>query len=146
MFSYKVESKGLEAALTKYPRRQRKLIGDAIRNSTLEGVAKARAIAPDKTGKTRRDIHAKFEHSPFSFVGSVEATDSSRESQIRALSIEFGRKNTGASRQPKGTGKRFTGTTEPQSFIRTTYLLLGKKHSRRINRAINKAAKEAGLK
>mgnify|MGYP001199137523 FL=1 len=146
MFSFKVQSKGLEAALDKYPRRQRKLIGDAIRNSTLEGVSKARAIAPKDTGKTARDIFAKFEKSPFSFVGSIEATDPSRESQVRALSIEFGRRNTGASRQAKGTGKRFTGTTEPQSFIRTTYLLLGKKHGRRISRAINKAAKEAGLK
>tara|TARA_B100001057_G_scaffold500881_1_gene618509 strand:+ start:5190 stop:5630 length:441 start_codon:yes stop_codon:yes gene_type:complete len=146
MFSFKVESKGLEAALEKYPRRQRKLIGDAIRNSTLEGVSKARSIAPQDTGKTMRDIHARFEKTPFSFVGSVEATDSSRESQIRALSIEFGRRNTGASRQAKGTGKLFRGTTEPQSFIRTTYLLLGKKHRGRINRAINKAAREAGLK
>jgi hypothetical protein len=145
MFSFKVQSKGLEAALDKYPRRQRKLIGDAIRNSTLEGVSKAKAIAPKDTGKTSRDIFAKFEKSPFSFVGSIEATDASRESQIRALSIEFGRRNTGASRQAKGTG-RSTGTTEPQSFIRTTYLLLGKKHRGRINRAINKAAKEAGLK
>ena len=146
MFSFKVQSKGLEAALSKYPRRQRKLIGDAIRVSTLEGVAKAKAIAPKDTGKTSRDIHAKFEKSPFSFVGSVEAADPSREAQIRALSIEFGRRNTGASRQPKQSRKLFRGFTEPQSFIRTTFLLLGKKHGRRVNRAINKAAKEAGLK
>lgn len=142
----KVESKRIEAAFKKYPKRQRKLIGDAIRKSTIEGVAKARSIAPDKTGKTRRDIHARFEIKPFSFVGSVEAAEASAKAQIRVLSIEFGRRYTRKSRQPQRTGKRFTGYTKPQSFIRATYLLLGKKHRGRVSRAIGKAAREAGLK
>ena len=143
----KVEFEKLSASLKKYPRRQAKLIGDAVRTSTLEGVAKARAFAPSgKTGGLRRGIHAKFEIRKNSFVGSVEAAPATAKDQIKALSIEFGRQYTRRSRQPRRTGKKFTGTTEPRSFIRVTWLLLGRKHMRKIKRAINKAAKENGLK
>lgn len=142
----KVDSKRLEKALKKYPRRQSKLIGDAVRTSTLEGVAKARALAPSDTGALRRGIFAKFEMRPNSFVGSVEAAPATAKDQIKALSVEFGRQYTRRSRQPSRTGKKFTGTTEAQSFIRATWLLLGKKHMSRIKRSINKAAKENGLK
>lgn len=142
----KVEFEKLSASLKKYPRRQAKLIGDAVRTSTLEGVAKARAFAPSDTGALRQGIHAKFEIRKNSFVGSVEAAPATAKDQIKALSIEFGRQYTRRSRQPSRTGKKFTGTTEPQSFIRATWLLLGRKHMRKIKRAINKAAKENGLK
>lgn len=143
----KVEIEKLSASLKKYPRRQAKLIGDAVRTSTLDGVAKARAFAPSDTGALRQGIHAKFEFRKNSFVGSVEAAPATAKDQIKALSVEFGRQYTSRTRQPRLTGKfKATGTTEPQSFIRTTWLLLGKKHIRKIKRAINKAAKENGLK
>jgi len=144
----KVEFEKLSASLKKYPRRQSKLIGDAVRTSTLDGVAKARAFAPSgKTGGLRQGIHAKFEFRKNSMVGSVEAAPATAKDQIKALSVEFGRQYTSRTRQPRLTGKfKTTGTTEPQSFIRTTWLLLGRKHMRKIKRAINKAAKENGLK
>lgn len=142
----KVEFEKLSANIKKYPRRQRKLIGDVVRKSTLEGVAKARSIVQKDTGDLARGIHAKFEIRPFSFVGSVEAAPPTAKDQIKALSVEFGRTYTRRSRQPERTGKKFTGTTSPRSFIRVTYLLLGKKHRGRVSRAINKAARETGLK
>ena len=147
MFKFKVD-RGLTNEMFKtYPKRQRKLIGDAIRKTTLEGVAKARVFAPSgETGGLRRGIHAKFEIRPFSFVGSVEAASPSAEDQIKAGSIEFGRSYSRASRWPSRTGKRFTGYTQPRPFIRQTWLLLGKKNMARIRRAINKAAKEVGFR
>lgn len=145
MFKFKVDRNASKRFQT-YPKRQRKLIGDAVRKTTLEGVAKARVFAPSDTGALRRDIHPKFEIRPFSFVGSVEAASPSAEDQIKAGSIEFGRSYSRASRWPSRTGKRFTGYTQPRPFIRQTWLLLGKKNMARIRRAINKAAKEVGFR
>jgi hypothetical protein len=141
----KVEAKTLIKSFKDLPRIQRKLIGDAIRTSTLEGVRWARTLAPVDSGDLRAGIHAKFEFGKESLRGSVEAAPEDGPSQAKALSVEFGRRYTRKSRVPGRRGLKNRGTTKPISFIRETQKLLGRKHKNRIRTALRKAAKQAGL-
>ena len=149
----KVEAKGLQKAFKNLPRKQRKYIGDAIRKSVNEGVSLARTLAPSGSGqpdpdlgRLKQGIHAKFEVEQHAFVGSVEAAAPTRDAQVKAMSIEFGRTNSGGNRQPKGRASRDTGTTMANPFMRRTQSIIGPKHVGRMKRAMNKAAKELGLK
>lgn len=142
----RVEAKTVVKSFQDLPRIQRKLIGDAIRKSTLEGVRWARTLAPVDSGDLKRGIHAKFDFQPGSLRASVEAAPDDGPSQAKALSIEFGRRYTRKRRVPGLRGLLNRGITEPMPFMRRTQSLLGKKHAGRINRAIRKAAKEAGFK
>lgn len=150
----RIESKGLQNAFKKLPRKKRKNLGDVIRKSVFEGVSLARVMAP--VGKGPRDpdvgrfkdgIHAKFDLTKHAFVGSVEAAAPTRDAQANALSIEFGRQCKGGKRrQPPSGDARNTGTTDPVPVIRRTQSIIGPKHVSRVRRAMNKAAKELGLK
>ena len=150
----KVQHKGLAKAFAQLPRKQRKYIGDAIRRSVIEGVALARSMAPIGSGPSDRDvgrfkegIHGKFEVEPHAFVGSIEAAPATRDAQVKAMSIEFGRQYKGGKkRQPKGREFRDTGRTNPVPVMRRTQSIIGPKHKGRVKRAMNKAAKELGLK
>jgi hypothetical protein len=142
----RVEAKTVVKSFKDLPRIQRKLIGDAIRKSTLEGVRWARTLAPVDSGDLKRGIYAKFDFQPGSLSASVEAAPDDGPSQAKALSIEFGRRYTRKRRVPGRRGLLNRGITEPMPFMRRTQSLLGKKHAGRIKRAIRKAAKEAGFK
>ena len=141
----KVVSKDVRRAFKELPRRQRKYIFTAIRKSVHEGVRLAKTMAPKDTGDLANNIHAKFQLEPNALVGSVEAAPPDAASQIKALSIEFGRQYKRGSRQPRSTGKKFTGKTSPNPFIQRTQSILGPKHKARVKRAMNKAAKEVKL-
>ena len=142
----KVESKGVRRAFKELPRKQRKYLFTAIRKSVHEGVRLAKTMAPKDTGELVNNIHSKFQMEPNALVGSVEAAPPDAKSQIKALSIEFGRQYKRGNRQPRSTGKKFTGKTAPNPFIQRTQSILGPKHKGRITRAMNKAAKEVKLK
>jgi hypothetical protein len=142
----RVEAKTVVKSFKDLPRIQRKLIGDAIRTSTLEGVRWARTLAPVDSGDLRSGIHAKFDFGSDTLRASVEAAPDDGPSQAKALSIEFGRRYTNARRAPGRQGLKNRGTTEPHPFMQRTQALLGRKHRNRIKRAIRKAAKEAGFK
>ena len=142
----RVEAKTVVKSFKDLPRIQRKLIGDAIRKSTLEGVRWARTLAPVDSGDLRSGIHAKFDFQPGSLSASVEAAPDDGPSQAKALSIEFGRRYTRKRRVPGRRGLLNRGITEPMPFMQRTQALLGRKHRNRIKRAIRKAAKEAGFK
>lgn len=142
----RVEAKTVVKSFKDLPRIQRKLIGDAIRKSTLEGVRWARTLAPVDSGDLKRGIYAKFDFQPGSLSASVEAAPDDGPSQAKALSIEFGRRYTRKRRVPGRRGLLNRGTTEPHPFMQRTQALLGRKHRNRIKRAIRKAAKEAGFK
>ena len=101
---------------------------------------------PD-VGRFKDGIHAKFEVEAHAFVGSIEAAPPTRDAQVKAMSIEFGRQYKGGKkRQPKGREFRDTGRTDPVPVIRRTQSIIGLKHKGRVKRAMNKAAKELGLK
>lgn len=147
----KIVFKGTQKALKDIPRKQRKYIFDAIRKSTNEGVRLAKTLAPRDTGDLINGIHRKIELTRATrteggaIVASVEAAPPDAQSQIKALSVEFGRKYTRTRRYPRRTGKKFSGTTEANPFMRRTQSIIGPKHKGRIRRAMNKAAKEVGL-
>ena len=141
----KVDSKGVRRAFKELPRRQRKYIFTAIRKSVNEGVRLAKTMAPKDTGDLANNIHAKFQLEPNALTGSVEAAPPDAASQIKALSIEFGRQYKRGNRQPRSSGKKFTGKTAPNPFIQRTQSILGRKHKSRVKRAMNKAAKEVKL-
>ena len=150
----KVQYQSLTRAFSQLPRKQRKYIGDAIRRSVTEGVALAKSMAPVGSGPRDPDvgrfkdaIHAKFDVEAHAFVGSIEAAPPTRDAKVKAMSIEFGRQYKGGKkRQPKGREFRDTGRTGPVPVIRRTQSIIGLKHKGRVKRAINKAAKELGLK
>ena len=63
------------------------------------------------------------------------------------MSIEFGRQYKGGKkRQPKDREFIDTGRTDPVPVMRRTQSIIGPKHKARIKRAMNKAARELGLK
>ena len=142
----KVDGKGVARAFKKLPRKQRAYIFKAIRKSVSEGVRLAKTMAPKDTGDLAQGIHAKYELESNALVGSVEAASSDAESQIKALSVEFGRQYKRGRRQPARSGKKDKGKTSPNPFMRRTQSIIGPKHVGRIKRAMNKAAKEVGLK
>ena len=142
----KVDSKGVGRAFKELPRKQRAYIFKAIRKSVNEGVRLAKTMAPKDTGDLAQGIHAKYELEINALVGSVEAASSDAESQIKALSVEFGRQYKRGRRQPARSGKKDTGKTSPNPFMRRTQSIIGPKHVGRVKRAMNKAAKEVGLK
>ena len=103
-----VQYQSLTLAFSQLPRKQRKYIGDAIRRSVTEGVALAKSMAPVGSGPRDPDvdrfkdgIHAKFEKEAHAFVGTSEAAPPTRDAQVKAMSIEFGRQYKGGKkRQP----------------------------------------------
>lgn len=150
----KVQYQSLTKAFSQLPSKQQKYIQDAIRKSVNEGVALARSMAPvgsgprdPEVGRFKDGIHAKFEVEAHAFVGSIEAAPATRDAQVKAMSIEFGRQYKGGKkRQPKGREFRDTGRTDPVPVIRRTQSIIAPKHVGRIKRAMNKAARELGLK
>ena len=143
----KVESKLLRRAFKQLPKKQRQGIFAAVRKSVLEGVRLAKTMAPTDDGDLMAGIHPKFEAGPNRFTGSVEAAPADPDSQIKALSVEFGRQyKRGNKRQPVSGGKKFTGTTQPNPFIRRTKAIIARKHKARVRRAMNKAVKEVGFR
>ena len=142
----KVQSKGVERAFKELPKKQRRYISQAIRKSVHEGVRLARTMAPKDTGELSRGIHAKFNIEANALVGSVEAAPSDADSQIKALSVEFGRQYKRGRRQPPRSGKKFTGKTAPNPFIQRTQSIMGPKHKGRIARAHRRRWQVGGLR
>lgn len=121
--------KKLRAQLAALPVKSQHRIAQAIRRSTEEGARVARALAPIREGYTKGDIFTQYE--PDGMRASVEAAGPTKDEQIRAGAIEFGRRN----------GIR--GQTAPQPYIRPAQEFLGKKFGRTIRNAVNRALKDA---
>lgn len=141
----------LQKSLKKLPEKQMARIEKAIVKSCQEGAAMARTLAPKGRGKPDPElgrlvdgIHYKIEHRDHLIIGSVEAAPPTKEAQIKARAVEFGRKQgrVGLGTRLKGTPSQ-TGTTKPHPFITRAQELLAEKHKRRIRSAISRSAKEA---
>ena len=143
----RIDHKAVTKAFEDLPQKQRSYIFKAIQKSVSEGVRLAKTMAPVDKGDLQRGIHSKFEARDGAIVASIEAAPSDRESQIKALAVEFGRSQSRSSRQTRiRTQSPNTGTTKETPFIRRTQSILGPKHRARLNRAIRKAVKEVGFK
>ena len=137
-------SKKLIRSMKQLPKEVRSEVAKSLERSVKEGVRISKVLAPVDSGDTRDKIHYLIEETDEGLKASVEAAPPEKEAQIKARSIEFGRKQA-----RKGTGTRVkgskpkTGTTNPQPYIRPTEDYLVKKNARRVQRAVNKAAKRA---
>lgn len=89
----------------------------------------ARSLVPVKTGELKSWIFTKYDDD--GMVGSVEAAPPSRDEQIKAKAVEFGRKK----------GNR--GTTAAQPYIRTAQKLQVPKFNKSVKSAIRRGLKEA---
>ena len=136
----KVVDNVVRKAMRDLPIEQRKHIGDAIKKSTAEGLRWMRTLAPSDTGELKAGMHSKYQADSDGVIASVEAARDDKASQIKAMSIEGGRKYR------DGVNTAYRGTTDGYHFVSRTRSLLAKKHAGRINRAIKKATKEAGWK
>ena len=141
----------LQKSLKKLPEKQMARIEKAVVKSCQEGAALARTLAPQGRGKPDPElgrlvdgIHYKIEHRDHMIIGSVEAAPPTKEAQIKARAVEFGRKNgrVGKGTRLKGTPAN-TGTTTAHPFVTRAQELLAEKHKRRIRSAISRSAKEA---
>jgi len=109
----------------------RKHIVKAIAAGTNEGVRVARVLAPEKTGRTKQEIHAEFRDDGMTGIVEVIDPGADRADKDRAYSIEHGRK----------AGDH--GTTPGSHHVHRTREYLAKKNKNRVKRAMRMAIKEA---
>ena len=150
-FGYVGKAKKLSQSLKQLPDKQFARIEKAVVKSCQEGAALARTLAPKGRGKPDPelgrlvdDIHYKIERRDHLIIGSVEAAALTRDAQIKARAVEFGRTSgrVGTGTRLKGTPSQ-TGTTRPHPFLTRAQELMAEKHKRRIRSAIARSAKEA---
>lgn len=101
----------------------------AVRRNTEATARLARGLVPEDSGELKGWIKTQYDEG--GLVGSVEAAPPTKEAQIKARSVEFGRKN----------GER--GTTDPAPYMRIAQQHTGKKFQRAVKAAIRKGLKEA---
>lgn len=118
----------LTRQLKSLPQKQRVYVVKALSKSADEGVKVARTLVPVDQGDLKSGIHKKSQDEGMTV--SVEAAPATKEAQIKAKAVEFGRK------------KGARGTTQPNPYMRRTQAYLAKRVKGRIKRAIRKAAKE----
>ena len=81
------------------------------------------------------------------FFASTEAVASTRDTQVKLISLTFRPQYKGnKKRRPKGCKFRDTDRIDPVLLIRRTQSIIGPEHVGRVRRAINKVIKELGLK
>lgn len=140
----KVDSKKVQQALKQIPKTQRSYLFKAVRKSQQEAERLMKTMAP--SGSFASMIYTQAERTQYGIRASVEAAPSNIPDQVKVLSVEFGRSNSGVRRQPDIDGEADRGTTDAFPYVRRTAAIIARKHKGRITRAMNKAAKEVGFK
>ena len=123
-------AKRLQKQLADLPEEVRAELTKVIRRNTEAGARMARQLVPVASGQLKGWIHTKYD-SEDGFRGSVEAAPPTKEAQVKARAIEFGRKR----------GNR--GSTNPAPYMRIMQSHLGKRFKTQIRNAIRKAARSA---
>lgn len=126
-----VGAKKLNRQLDKMPDAVERQMIKSIKRNTEAAARLARNLVPVETGELKGWIHTKYENQKNEYLGSVEAAPPEKEAQIKANSVEFGRKN----------GDR--GTTEAQPYIRLAQKIQGPKFKKSMKSAIRRGIKEA---
>jgi hypothetical protein len=119
----------LQKQFRKIPKTVEARLVKTVRLNTERTARLARALAPVDSGETKSNIFTQYDEG--GLVGSVEAAPPTKEAQIKARSIEFGRKK----------GNR--GTTAPSPYMRIAQQHTGRKFQNSIKAAIRKGLKEA---
>ena len=118
----------LRRQLRELPEEVRNEVEKTIRRNTEAGARLARKLVPVDKGQLKAWIFTKYD-TEGGFRGSVEAAPPTKEAQIKARAVEFGRTK----------GER--GTTSPAPYMRIMQKHLGKRFRKSIRAAIRKAAR-----
>lgn len=105
-------------------------VDKAIRRNTEAGARLARQLVPVESGELKGWIHTKYDQQD-GLRGSVEAAPPTKEAQIKARSVEFGR------------SKGDRGSTSPAPYMRIMQKHLGKRFRNSIRAAIRKAVRSS---
>lgn len=119
----------LQRQLSELPEEVRAEIAKVIRRNTEAGARMARQLVPVQSGELKGWIHTKYDTED-GFRGSVEAAPPTKEAQIKARAVEFGRRE----------GNR--GVTNPAPYMRIMQSHLGKRFKNNIRNAIRRAARK----
>ena len=122
-------AKKLQRQLSDLPEDVRAEVAKVIRRNTEAGARMARQLVPVQSGELKGWIHTKYDTQD-GFRGSVEAAPPTKEAQIKARSVEFGRTK----------GNR--GTTNAAPYMRIMQSHLGKRFKNNIRNAIRRAARK----
>jgi len=123
-------AKKLGKQLRDLPNDVRAEVDKAIRRNTEAGARLARQLVPVESGELKGWIHTKYDQED-GLRGSVEAAPPTKEAQIKARSVEFGR------------SKGDRGTTNPAPYMRLMQKHLGKRFKNSIRAAIRKAVRSS---
>jgi hypothetical protein len=102
-------------------------IQKTVKSNTESGARLARNLVPVASGELKGWIYTQYEND--GMTGSIEAAPSTKEAQIKAKSVEGGRKN----------GDR--GITEAQPYMKLAAQHAAGKFNRSIQAAYRKAAR-----
>lgn len=122
-------AKKLQSQLRNAPEAVRKNLQKAIRLNTEQAASMARRLVPVASGELKGWIYTKYDDE--GLTGSVEAAPPTRDAQIKAKAVEFGRKK----------GNR--GTTAAQPYIRLAQKTQVPKFQRSVKSAVRRGLKEA---
>jgi hypothetical protein len=139
----KIDATGLTRQLKRLPAAVQENVKQAVYKSTEEAARVAKVLAPNTSGETKAGIRTEYKSD--GMMGTVVVIDSNapRAEKDRAYSIEHGRKKAAKIGKVKGQRKEvWRGTTEGYRFVGRARQYMGKRWSRRIRRAVRKAAKE----
>lgn len=115
--------------LNKMPDTVHKNLVKSIKLNTEQAARTARALVPVASGELKGWIFTKYDDA--GMTGSVEAAPETKEAQIKANSVQFGR--------TKGNH----GTTAGQPYIQLAQKMQGKKFAKSVKAAIKRGMKEA---
>lgn len=101
----------------------------SIKTNTEQAANMARRLVPVKSGELKSWIFTKYADD--GLTGSVEAAPPTRDAQIKAKAVEFGRE------------KDNRGTTAAQPYIRLAQKFQRDKFSRSVKSAVRRGMKDA---
>jgi hypothetical protein len=119
----------LQRQLKQLPQEVQEEVQKVIRRNTEAGARMARQLVPVASGQLKAWIHTKYDTQD-GFRGSIEAAPPTKEAQIKARAVEFGRTK----------GNR--GKTQAAPYMRIMQSHLGKKFRNNVRNAIRRAARK----
>ena len=135
-----VGAKKLSKQLRDLPDAVRSDVKKAIRRNTEAGARLARQLVPVASGELKGWIFTKYDTQD-GFRGAVEAAPPTKEAQIKARSVEFGRKYARTAHGTKTKNVAATGQTGEQPYMRIMQKHMAKRFKASIKAAVNKATR-----
>ena len=124
-------AKKLARQFDKMPEAVEKQMIKSIRRNTEAAARLAKALVPVDSGELKKMIFTQYENKDGVYQGSVEAAPPTKDAQVKAKAVEFGRKK----------GNR--GTTAAQPYMRLAQKQQGPKFKKSMKAAIKRGIKEA---